>query len=87
MFQNKDFIFLSNKEFREKILTEINSKHGFDAEDEFITTSDLILKINLNENRMHVWSLIPNVEEASLIRTLMEIKDNKEKLLQEIILQ
>ena len=88
VYQDKEFTFLYSKEFRENILYDIvDAKKGFDVEDEFISTTDMILKVNLNENRIHVWSMNPQFEYQSFIRTLMEIKDNKEKLLQEIILQ
>lgn len=87
VYLDREFAFLDSKEFREKILTDLNNQVKFDVEDEFISTSDMILKVNLNENKIHVWSMKPRHDFSSYIRSLMEIKGNKDKLLQEIILQ
>ena len=47
----------------------------------------MILKVNISENEIHVWSQKPPYEYTSFRETMTEIESNKEKLLQQIILQ
>ena len=41
-----------------------------------------ILKVNLNSNKIHIWSMNPQVEYMSFRETMPEIQDSKEKQLQ-----
>lgn len=55
--------------------------------DEYISTSDMILKVNISENNIHVWSMRPQYEYTSFRETLTEMQGNKQELLQSVILQ
>lgn len=73
---------MDNDEFRENILSPINSVMDFNADDEYISTENMILKVNISENRIHIWTLMPQFEYTSFRETLTEIQDNQKKLLQ-----
>lgn len=84
VYQDSEFAFLDNnenKELRTNILYDINSKSDFNVDDEYISTSDMILKVNVSENRIHIWSMNPQFEYTSFRETLTEIQDNNKKLL------
>lgn len=83
MYQDNEFAFIDNKVFREHILSNIDPKLDFDdVDDEYISTSDMILKVNVGDNRIHVWSMTPHFEYTSFRETLTEIQDNNKKLLE-----
>lgn len=68
-------------------MSEINPKTGFKNNDEYISTADMILKVNVSENEIHVWSQRPSFEYASYRETFTELMNDKDKLLQQIILE
>lgn len=68
-------------------MSDIDPERDFDDEDEYISTADIIMKVNINENRIHVWSMDPMHEEISFRETLSLIMGNNEKLLEQLILQ
>lgn len=76
-YQNSEFAFILNENFRNKILSEINPKGGFKLNDEYISTQDIVLKVNISENEIHVWTVKPKHEYTSFRETLTEIQDNK----------
>lgn len=78
---------MENETFREVILSNLDPITAFHADDEYITTSDMILKVNLTENRIHIWSLLPQTEHSQFRETITEIQGNQKKQLQQIILQ
>lgn len=78
---------MESEEFKSLILSEINPKTGFQTEDEYISTRDMILKVNITENVIHIWSMMPQFEYISFRETITEMQDNQSKLLQNIILQ
>lgn len=47
----------------------------------------MILKVNISDNEIHVWTLKPQYEYSSFRDTLTQMQGNKSKLLQSIILQ
>ena len=71
-----------NDNFCNKVLSDINPKVGFKIDDEYISSQDMILKVNMSENEIHVWSQKPPYEYTSFRETMTEIENNKEKLLQ-----
>lgn len=77
MYQNSEFAFIFNENFSDKILSEINPKNGFKLNDEYISTSDMILKVNISENNIHVWSMRPQYEYTSFRETLTEMQGNQ----------
>ena len=87
VYQNDEFVFLESEDFRVNILKEIHPKKGFSLDDEYISSSDMILKVNFNENRIHVWSMIHNYESTCLMETLDDLREDKQSFLQETILK
>lgn len=41
----------------------------------------MILKVNMSENEIHVWSQKPSYKYTSFRETMTEIESNKDKLL------
>lgn len=62
-------------------MSDINPKVGFKIDDEYISSQDMILKVNMSENEIHVWSQKPSYKYTSFRETMTEIESNKEKLL------
>ena len=70
-----EFVFIEDKNFREKILSKVNGDPNneqvssqdinFDLDDEYITSNDIIMKVNVSENSIHVWSMNPQFETTS----------------------
>lgn len=46
----------------------------------------MILKVNIYEPVIHIWSMKPEFEYISFRETITEMQDNQSKLLQNIIL-
>lgn len=72
-YQDNEFAFIFNDEFKENILSDINPKNGFRQNDEYISTSDIILKVNISENVIHYWCLQPDYEFTSYRETMTQI--------------
>lgn len=59
----------------------------YDCDDEYISNHDIILKVNLFQNCIHIWTMKPNFEYTCLREKLTEIESYDMELLQDIILQ
>lgn len=86
VYQDSEFAFMESDEFKNLILSELNPKTDFQNEDEYISTRDMMLKVNYQENVIHIWSMKPQFEYISFRETITEMQDNESKLLQNIIL-
>ena len=59
VYQNSEFAFILNDNFQTEIISEVNAKSGFKFNDEYISSDDTIIKVNLSENEIHVWTTKP----------------------------